>query len=139
MTLNPYLAFNGNCKEAMMFYKDCLGGELMMQTVAESPNAAQMPPEAQQGIMHARLTKDGVDILMASDGMGNEITAGSNISLSLNCTSDEEIKSLFEKLSADGNVTMPLADQFWGATFGMLTDKFGMHWMLNYQKTHLPA
>ena len=137
MTLNPYLAFNGNCKEAMEFYKDCLGGELMMQTVGESGQTGHMPPGSENNIMHARLTKDGVDILMASDGTGQEVTQGTNISLSINCTSDEEIKSLFEKLSAGGKVTMPLADQFWGATFGMLTDKYGFHWMLNYQKTPL--
>jgi len=136
--LTPYVFFDGNCREVMVFYKECLGGELTMQAVRDTPAAEHMPPGAAQKIMHAALTrgesKDAV--LMASDWMEQDgFVRGNSISLSLHCTSEEEIKRLFEGLSAGGKVTQPLADQFWGATFGMLTDKFGMAWMLNFDKT----
>jgi PhnB protein len=88
--------------------------------------------------MHAVLTRGEPKeaVLMASDWMGRDgFVQGNSISLSLHCTSEEEIKTLFGGLSADGKVSRPLADQFWGATFGSLVDKFGIAWMLNYDKT----
>ncbi len=135
--LNPYLTFNGNAREAMEFYKAALGGELSIQTVAESPMAKQLDKKFHSQVMHAMLA--GKDFcLMASDVMDKgPAKAGDHVSLSLNCESDEEIKRLFGALSKGGKVTMPLADMFWGASFGMLSDKFGMHWMLNFQKTPL--
>jgi PhnB protein len=135
--ITPYLFFDGNCREAMTFYRDCLGGELHLSEIGDSPGAEHMHPEARQKIMHAALTNGaGGSLLMASDWMSNSsaMAPGNNISLSLHCTSDDHIRSLFAKLSDGGNVTNPLADQFWGATFGMLTDKFGIKWMLNFDK-----
>jgi PhnB protein len=134
----PYLTFEGDCREAMNFYKECLGGELVLHVVGEMPNAPPMP-EANGRIMHASLTSgagSGGFVLMASDRMdGSQPVNGSKISLSMHCTSDNEIESLFAKLSAGGQIGMPLADQFWGAKFGFFTDKFGIPWMLNYDKT----
>src|SRR3989344_8360698 len=131
--LNPYLRFNDNkCREAMTFYKDCLGGELTFQTVGESPVAKDMPQEAHGKIMHAGL-KSGKIEFFASDMMRDKAVVGDNIALSLNCENEDEIKSLFSKLSAAGEVFMPLEKQFWGALFGVVTDKFGVEWMLNYQ------
>ena len=130
-----YVFFDGNCREAMTFYKECLGGELFMQAVGDTPAASQMPADAKQKIMHAALKNDGFEI-MASDWMdGQGFVRGNSISLSMHCGSEEEIKHLFSNLSAGGKIKAPLADQFWGATFGMLTDKFGIDWMLNYDKT----
>ncbi len=129
-----YLSFNGNCREAMTFYKDCLGGELMLQTVEGSPVAEQMPAEFGPHILHSTLTQGDL-LLMASDMASAELVQGNTISLSLNCSSKEEIEALFSHLSAGGKITHPLADEFWGATFGALTDKFGMNWLLNYDKT----
>lgn len=132
--INAYLNFNGNCREAMTFYKECLGGELSMQTVGEAPIADQMPPEARQNIMHAALT-NGVLVLMASDMMGpGEPVHGNTMALLLNCSSEEEIKTFFSKLSAGGKVDHALKEEFWGSTYGDLTDKFGRRWMLNYDK-----
>jgi PhnB protein len=132
--LFPYLRFNGKCREAMNFYKSCLGGELNMQTVAESAIAAQLPPAAGNNIMHATLTKGSL-MLAGSDMAPDEgIQRGNHMVLLLNCSSPEEINSFFEKLSAGGQVSMPLQTEFWGDTFGMLTDKFGNEWMLNYAK-----
>jgi PhnB protein len=127
----PYLHFNGNCREAMTFYHECLGGDLTMQTIAESPMAGQMPPEAQQQIMHASLMKGEVR-LMASDMMQAPPTHGNTISLMLYCTSEDEIRGYFARLSEGGMVNYPLAQQFWGATYGELTDKFGINWLLNF-------
>lgn len=134
--INPYLLFGGNCREAMNFYADCLGGELTMQTMGESPMGKDMPQEMKDNIMHASLSKNGILLLMASDMMGKEeVKQGNTISLSLNCGSEDEINMFFSKLSAGGQVTQPLEDAFWGAKFGMLIDKFGMHWMLNFDKS----
>src|SRR5436190_18725443 len=131
--INAYLNFNGNCREAMTFYQECLGGELSLQKVAESPMAAQMPSEMGANILHGTLLKDGM-VLMASDMCGPNMVKGSNIRLCLNCSSDEEINSYFENLANGGTVITPLHQTFWGATYGELTDKFGINWMFNYSR-----
>lgn len=132
--INVYLTFTDNCEEAMTFYQECLGGELTLNRVAGSPMEAQCPPEMKNRIMHANLIKDDL-ILMASDMLWpGELYRGNAISLSLNCSSEEEIRDLFSKLSEGGRVTDPLKEQFWGAIFGMLTDKFGISWLFNYDK-----
>lgn len=129
--INPYLHFRGNCREAMTFYHDCLGGDLTVQTIGESPMAGQMPPEAQQQIMHALLAKGNL-MLMASDMMQEPPAHGNTISLMLYCDSEAEIRDYFARLSEGGTVNYPLAQQFWGATYGELTDKFGINWLLNF-------
>lgn len=130
-----YLTFDGNCREAMEFYKSCLGGELNMHSFEAMPGSENMPEELRKRTMHANLVK-GALVLMASDSndLNQSLTKGNTITLSLNCSSDEEITEFFSKLADGGTVTMPLADQFWGAKFGMLTDKYGFDWMLNYDK-----
>lgn len=133
--LQPYIRFNdGTCREAMTFYQKCLGGELTFQTVGESPAAKDMPKETHGRIMHATLKTAGIE-LFASDMMRDKAVVGDNIALSLNCASEDEITSLFAKLSEGGEVFMPLEKQFWGALFGVVTDKYGVEWMLNYQLT----
>lgn len=132
--MNGYLHFNGNCREAMTFYKECLGGELVMQAVGESPMAAQMPPAMHNNILHSSLAKDGFT-LMASDIMGPEgVIKGNTMSLLLDCSSAEEIQTLFTKLSSGGEVGHPLEETWWGATFGELTDKYGINWLFNFDK-----
>lgn len=133
--INPYLAFNGNCREAMTFYQTCLGGELQMQTFGESPMGEQTPAEMKNQILHSALVKDGNVLLFASDSMGEDaIVQGNTMTLCLNCRSEEEITTLFSKLAEGGQVGHSLTTEFWGATYGDLTDKFGMRWMLNYDK-----
>jgi PhnB protein len=132
--INSYLTFNGNCREAMTFYKECLGGELFVQTIGESPLSDKMPPQMKECILHATLTKDAL-VLMGSDMVGEQgLIKGNSVSLMLNCSSEEEIKTCFEKLSAGGKKDHPLEDSFWGALFGDLTDKFGNHWLLHFDK-----
>ncbi len=134
ITINTYLTFNGNCREAMTFYKECLGGELILQTIGESPMANKMPPQIKQNILHSTLINGGV-VIMASDMASEQgIIKGNSVSLMLNCSSEEEIKTCYEKLSSEGKADHPLEDTFWGAVFGDLTDKFGNHWLLNYTR-----
>ncbi|MCC3155097.1 VOC family protein [Hymenobacter sp. BT770] len=131
--LNAYLNFTGNCRDAMSFYQQCLGGELKMMTFGESPMGAQLPAESQQSIMHAQLVTSDFT-MMASDSMQGPVINGNSVNLSLNCNSEAEIDGLFAAIAEGGQVTMPLADQFWGAKFGMLTDKFGINWMMNFER-----
>jgi PhnB protein len=132
--INAYLTFKGNCREAMSFYKDCLGGELNIQTVGESPIAGQCPEAIQGQVMHASLMNNNL-ILMGSDMMSSSAYVhGNSISLSLNCSSEDEINTFFKKLSEGGKVIDDLKLQFWGALFGVLQDKYGFVWMLNYNK-----
>jgi PhnB protein len=134
LQINSYLTFNGNCREAMTFYKECLGGELVFQTIGESPLSEKMPRKMKDCILHATLT-NGSLLLMGSDMVSeNGLTKGNAVSLTLNCSSETEIISCYKKLSAGGAATHPLEDSFWGALFGGLTDKYGNTWLLNYQK-----
>lgn len=132
--INAYINFDGNCREAMNFYKECLGGELALQTVEGSPIEEQCPPGIKHLILHASLMKDTL-VLMGSDMQGPEgFIKGNSIALSLSCSSEEEIKTFFAHLSNGGKITHALMQSFWGATFGVLTDKFGIRWMLNYDR-----
>jgi PhnB protein len=134
MHINTYLTFNGNCREAMTFYKECLGGELILQTIGDSPMSNQMPSEMKQSILHATLIKDNL-VIMASDIVGEKgLIKGNNVSLMINCCSVKEIKMLYAQLAEEGVATHPLEDTFWDAIFGDLIDKYGNHWLLNFDR-----
>ena len=127
--LNPYLNFNGKTAEAMKFYKSVLGGELTMQTFGEAKMAKT--PQENDLIVHATL-KSGALSLMASDTMPDRLAKfGDNVHLSITGQESSRLTQIFNGLAKGGKVDMPLAKQFWGDTFGMLTDKFGVHWMVN--------
>ena len=137
MKINPYLNFEGNCEEAFNFYKSVFGSEFMyMGRFEDMPSQEGMPPmreEFKKKIMHVSLLI-GETILMGSDTGGDcapSFVAGNNISLSLNPNSKAEADKLFAALSKDGKVIMPMEDMFWGEYFGMLTDKFGINWMIS--------
>ncbi len=132
--INSYLTFSGNCREAMEFYKDCLGGELSMQTIGESPLADKMPPQMKDCILHGTLNRGSL-IMMGSDMVGEQgLIKGNAVSLMLDCSSEEEIRNCYEALSRDGKATHPLENSFWGALFGDLEDKYGNHWLLHFDK-----
>ena len=131
--INAYLTLNGNCREAMTFYKECVGGELTMQAVEDSPIASQMPAHTLKQILHASLVKDGL-VIMASEMAREKPVNGNTISLCLQCSSEEEIQTFFTKLSSGAKIIDPLKEQFWGSKYGELKDKFGINWMLNYDK-----
>lgn len=134
--INPYLNFNGNTEEAFNFYKTVFGGEFFrIQRFKETPEAGRVPKEEQEKLMHVSLPIGKGNMLMATDAlesMGQKMVAGNNFSLSLNVDSEAEADTLFAKLSAGGKVDMPLKKEFWGAYFGMLTDKFGIRWMVSH-------
>jgi len=132
-TLNPYLTFNGKAAEAMKFYQSVLGGDLNMQTFAEA-KMAKMESENNR-IVHARLNT-GPITLMASDSMiERPAQIGQNVSLSLMGSDTARLTEIFKRLSEGGQIEMPLAKQFWGDTYGMCTDRFGIHWMVNISST----
>ncbi len=130
--LIPYLFFNGNCREAMEFYKDCFGGELASMPYSEAPPGNQCGDGDKDKIMHAMLTS-GELTLMASDNPMAAPILGDNVHININCDTLDEIETVFKRLSAGGNVVQALHDAFWGSRFGMLTDKYGFRWMLNCQ------
>ena len=128
--LNPYLSFRDNAREAMEFYKTVFGGKLTMNTFEEF-HASQDPGEANK-IMHAMLeAENGITFMAADTPNGMEFQPGKNISMSLSGDNEAELRGYYEKLSSGGMVTMPLEKAPWGDTFGMLTDKFGIDWMVN--------
>jgi PhnB protein len=134
MQVQAYLNFGGRCEEALAFYKKHLGAEVtMMMRMKESPDPAmKAPPGMDEKIMHSAF-KIGVTTLMASDGMDSEKAEFKGVTLSLNVASDAEAKRLFAALGEGGSVQMPLAKTFWTSSFGMLTDKFGVPWMVNVE------
>ncbi len=128
-SLSPYLNFDGKTEAAMKFYAETLNGKLELMRFGDSPMPAA--PEHKNRIMHATLKVDGIN-LMASDTMpGQPVKQGTTVHLSLNFTDKGEQERVWKRLSEGGTVTMPLKDEFFGR-FGMLTDKFGMSWMLHF-------
>ena len=131
-SVTTYLNFDGNAREAMTFYHQCLGGDFMVQSFAEAGTPG--PPGAEDRVVHARIARGAV-VIMASDTMpGMPFQAGNNVHLCVECDSPSEQDQLFSSLGEGGKVAMPLQDTFWGARFGMLTDRYGIGWMLNYTK-----
>jgi PhnB protein len=132
MKLTPYIHFEGNAEEALNFYKDVFGGEvLVLSRYGDSP----MPTDDdyKQKIIHSRLAF-GNNLLMISDTFkGNKVYTNGNIQLSIEMPDADSVDVVFSKLAEGGKITMPLQVQFWGAKFGMLQDKFGVSWMLNYE------
>lgn len=132
--INSYLCFNGNCREAMNFYQECLGGELFLQPIGTSPMSDMLPIQMKHSILHATLTNGNV-IIMGSDMVGKDgVIRGNAMSMMLNCSSEIEIREIYDKLASGGKATHLLEDTFWGALFGGLTDKFGNRWLFNFDK-----
>ena len=137
-TVNPYLNFAGNTEEAFLFYKSVFGGEfLALQRFADTPEAEKLPEGDRDKIMHIALPIGNENILMATDAlesMGQKLTAGNNFSLSVGAESTEEADKFYSRLSEGGMATMPMQKAFWGSYFGMLTDRFGIQWMVSYDE-----
>lgn len=134
--VNPYLVFNGTCEEAFKFYKSAFGGEFThIGRFKDMPSETPLSEEVGNLIMHVSFPISAETILMGSDtneAFGQSAHPGTNLSISINTDTEDEAKKLFNALSESGKVTMPLEKTFWGALFGMFTDKFGIHWMVNY-------
>jgi len=123
--LNAYLNFPGNSEEAFKFYRSVFGGEFSsLQRFKDTPEAGRVPDSAKEMLMHIALPV----------GNGNKLTWGNNFHLSVEADSKEQAKKFFDKLSEGAKVTQPLQDTFWGSYFGMLTDRFGIQWMIGHTK-----
>ena len=138
--INPYLTFAGNCEEAFNFYKNVFGGKFQyIGRFNEMPpmDGKPMPPEEGQKIMHVSLPIGGESILMGSDSseaFGHATVIGNNFSISVNAPDNAKADYLFNGLAAGGQATMPMSMTFWGSYFGMLTDKFGIQWMVSVEE-----
>ncbi|MCT8178399.1 VOC family protein [Variovorax sp. CY25R-8] len=130
--LNAYLTFDGNAAEAMRFYEKTLGGKMeMLMTVGDSPEAADMPPEAASRLMHASLVV-GDSTLMASDSMpGMPYEGMKGFGVALNYPTVAEAKRVFDAFAEGGQVGMPFEKTFWVEGFGMVTDRYGTPWLIN--------
>ncbi|WP_343746069.1 VOC family protein [Chitinophaga sp.] len=128
--ISAYLTFDGNCREAMSFYRECLGGDLSFRTVAEAEGAAVLPEPFREAVVQATLVS-GELVLTGSDMVGEEgLIKGNAVSLLLHCRGEKETRDCYRKLSAGGVACHPLQDTISGGLFGVLTDKYGHHWLL---------
>lgn len=131
--IQPYLFFNGNCREAMEFYSAALGSKLDMMPYG---HGTKSDPADSERVMHSNISAPDGSAIMASDVPTQQpVPEGRNFAVSIACDSREEQTRIFTALSAGGTVAMPLQDTFWGAHFGMLEDRFGVKWMLSQHAT----
>ena len=137
-TFNPYLNFPGTTEEAFNFYKSVLGGEfLTVQRFKDTSHSGKLPSDAGDKIMHIALPIGNGNVLMATDAlasMGFSLIEGNNFYICINPDSKEDAERIFNGLSEGGKIEMPLQDMFWGAYYGSFKDKFGVGWMINYDK-----
>ena len=136
MTLDPYLTFDKNCREAFEFYRSVFRGEFMtLQTFGDGPPNMGVPDRERDLIMHVSLPI-GSSLLMGSDtssAFGQPPVVGENFAISISPNSKDEADRLFTCLSENGQPLMPMADMFWGSYFGMCVDKFGIRWQINFE------
>jgi PhnB protein len=131
MKLNPYLAFDGRCREAFEFYEKAFGGKItFMQTIGQSPMASQMPAEAQGRVMHATL-QIGDQVLQGADAPPGQFTRPAGFTVALHYDEVTDGQRAFNTLAQNASVQMPFQPTFWAGGFGMLIDQFGTPWMVN--------
>ena len=131
MKIQAYITFGGRCEEALAFYKEAIGAEVLgLMRWKDSPEADMKgPPGYEEKVMNA-MFRVGETELMADDGMGEKTPEFKGMTLALNAASDADTRRLFDALAQGGKVQMPLAKTFWTSSFGMLNDKFGVPWMV---------
>jgi PhnB protein len=135
-SISPYLNFMGNTEVAFNFYRSVFGGEfLSLQRFKDTPEAGKLPADDQGKIMHIALPIGNGDVLMATDAlesMGQKFNLGNNFYISVNTDSKEEADKIYNGLSANGNIELPIQHTFWGSYFGMFSDQFGVQWMVSF-------
>ncbi|OAH57709.1 MULTISPECIES: VOC family protein [Bacillaceae] len=135
MSVDVYINFNGNCREAVEFYAQVFGTEKpQIMTFGETPPNPEfpLPNEAKNLVMHTRLDIDGSNVMFSDVFPGMPFVEGNNISLALVNKNMDEIKSIFNKLREGGTVVMDLQETFWSKLYGQVIDKFGINWQFNY-------
>ncbi|MBN2733120.1 MAG: VOC family protein [Balneolaceae bacterium] len=133
--VNPYLNFDGNTEEVFEFYQSVFGGELQIVRFKDMEDSMGATGDDLEKIAHVSLPIGGNTMLMGDDGpavMGQPMTVGDNFSINLEAENAQEAEKVFNDLSAGGKITMPLQETEWAAKFGMLTDKYGISWSVNY-------
>ncbi|WP_268223373.1 VOC family protein [Sinomicrobium oceani] len=128
-----YLTFNGNCKEAMEFYQSCLGGELEVKSLTETPYGDRLPDEFKKLVVTASLKKESI-LLMGTDLGDDEVVCGNRVSMLLKSKDESQIRMYYEKLVQNGKRTHPLEKTYRGDLFGQLTDRYGLHWLFHCRK-----
>ncbi len=129
ITLSPYLFFQGNCAEAMEFYKGIFGGELTVQKISSVPADSRPAGMSEDLVMHASLNGGAASIMGSDSPLASAKAA--KVELSLSCEDEPQMRAIFEQLGDGGKVRIPLVKQFWGDIFGAVTDKFNVDWMVN--------
>jgi len=136
-SINVYLSFDGKAEEAFGFYRSVFGGEISaINRFKEMPGSEKLTEEDRQKVMHISLPLNESFTLMGSDmiqSLGRKMEVGNHVTLSLSPKTEQDAKRIFERLSRDGEVTMPIQKTFWNALYGMVTDKYGVPWMINYE------
>lgn len=133
--LITYFTFNGNCREAMDFYRQCLGGELHFQTLGESPKTETLPEYMKAYIVQASLKKDNL-VLMGTDMVDEKLIHGNSVSVLLDCIDEGQIRTYYQNLEVGGKATYPIKKSHWGDLYGGLTDKYGNHWLFRCKGSH---
>jgi PhnB protein len=134
MKINPYLNFNGKCAEAFDFYAKVLHGkDLHVMTFRDSPMAGQVPDNEKDMVVHARF-QAGDTTIMGSDAPGGRYNKPQGYAVNIGVDTPEEAERIFAGLSEGGNVGMAIGETFWAKRFGMVTDRYGTHWMVNCEK-----
>jgi PhnB protein len=137
--LNPHLHFNGECEAAFKFYEKCLGGKITFMMPHEgTPVGDQVPGAWRKKILHASI-KVGDDVLMGADVPPDQYQKPQGFSVTLGMQDPAEAERVFHALAENGTVQMPLQETFWATRFGMLTDRFGIPWMINCEKAAMKA
>lgn len=136
LAINPYLFFPGTAEEAFNFYKSVFGGEfIMVQRIGDTPESHKFTDAEKEKIMHIALPLGKGNVLMASDmvqSMSGPYIPGNNFTISIGTGSEEEADKMYNGLAQGGKSTMPMQKTFWGSYFGMLVDRFGIHWMVSF-------
>lgn len=130
-----YLTFNGNCREAMEFYQECIGGELKLQTLKDVPKPKNFPDDMKDYVVQAILEKDGI-LLMGTDMVDKKLIRGNSISIFLGTSNEEQLQRYYQKLKKGSRSTYPLERTHWGNLFGGLVDKFGNEWLFHCKKNN---
>lgn len=133
VTMNPYISFSTNAEEALNFYKQVFGGEVKISRFGDMPASPDMPVAEDQKnlVMHGVLEATDFLLMVADSAPNGGVTMGTNVSISLSGEDEATLTKYFEGLSEGATITQPLSKAPWGDTFGMLTDKFGIAWLVN--------
>ena len=126
---NPYITFDGNCEDALHFYENCFDGKITFLQYYDEANV-KTSAEPKSKVMHCEFVADAIHLMACDRSPGQTIHQGTNITLYLSFNSAKKQEEVFEKLSRKGMIHMPLEATFWGSRLGILTDQFGIHWML---------